>query len=255
MTIIPFWTMDGTTDLAALTDADVSAARIADTLSKINRFNGRTRQPWSVAEHSVLVEALCPIDLKGWGLLHDAHEAFIGDISCRGTFSMSFEPKQIPKFRFSMTGLLGTILDAFMPAVSMTGWSTPVAVSKDATTMTLHGWSSIASKLSVDLGNTVTPRFLIGAESMLITDRQSVGEAVVDALSPAEMNWFTGAQGRTRGALSLVHGVAAGILVARWRRPRQDDRGHAGALGFCRGALGGSARRRRLHQAADRRAL
>ena len=81
MTIIPFWTMDGTTDLAALTDADVSAARIADTLSKINRFNGRTRQPWSVAEHSVLVEALCPIDLKGWGLLHDAHEAFIGDIT------------------------------------------------------------------------------------------------------------------------------------------------------------------------------
>ena len=158
-----------------------------------------------------------------YSIIEDAAESstllFISDkvqhvlLGCRGTFSMSFEPKQIPKFRFSMTGLLGTILDAVMPAVSMTGWSTPVAVSKDATTMTLHGWSSIASKLSVELGNTGTPRFLIGAESMLITDRQSVGEAVVDALSLAEMNWFTRAQGRTRGALSLVHGVAAGNRV------------------------------------------
>lgn len=79
---IPFHTVRGTIDLTALEATDVSAEALADTLAKINRFNGRTPQPWSVASHSILVEQLCPHhDLKGWALLHDAHEAFLGDIT------------------------------------------------------------------------------------------------------------------------------------------------------------------------------
>lgn len=78
---IPFWTQHGTIDLSELRSADLSAPRIADTLAKLNRFSGRTREPWSVAAHSVLVGALCPLELKPWALLHDAHEAFIGDMT------------------------------------------------------------------------------------------------------------------------------------------------------------------------------
>ena len=82
---IPMHTMGGLIDLANLQPTQMAAEAIADTLSKINRFNGRTAQPWSVASHSLLVEALCPeIDMKGWALLHDAHEAFIGDITIPG---------------------------------------------------------------------------------------------------------------------------------------------------------------------------
>jgi 5'-deoxynucleotidase YfbR-like HD superfamily hydrolase len=36
---------------------------------------------WSVAAHSVMVEALCPEDLQPWALLHDGHEAFLGDFT------------------------------------------------------------------------------------------------------------------------------------------------------------------------------
>lgn len=78
---IPFHTSAGTIDLTALQPQDLTAYAIADALSKINRFNGRTSVPWSVAAHSLLVERHCEGPLKGWALLHDAHEVFIGDIT------------------------------------------------------------------------------------------------------------------------------------------------------------------------------
>lgn len=80
MALIPFHTMAGTIDLAALQPGDMTAFAIGDALAKINRFGGRTPHPWSVASHSLLVERLCSHDdLRGWALLHDAHEVFLGD--------------------------------------------------------------------------------------------------------------------------------------------------------------------------------
>lgn len=78
---IPFHTRGGTIDLANLQDRDMTADIIGTALSHIPRYNGRTAVPWSVAAHSLVVEQLCPPDLKAWGLLHDAHEVFIGDIT------------------------------------------------------------------------------------------------------------------------------------------------------------------------------
>ncbi|MGN7870970.1 phage tail tube protein [Paracoccus sp. 22332] len=134
-------------------------------------------------------------------------------LGCRGTFSLSFAPKGIPVFRFVMTGLLGTITDQALTPVAMTGWQTPVEASSAATTMTLHGWSAVAESLSIDLGNTVTPRFLIGSESVIISDRRVSGTAVVEATSLATIDWFDVALTRARGALSIIHGKTAGNVV------------------------------------------
>ncbi len=79
--------------------------------------------------------------------------------------------------------------------------------------MNLHGWASVAESLSIDLGNTVTPRFLIGSESVIISDRKVTGQAVVEATSLATINWFQIALARTRGALTLAHGKTAGNIV------------------------------------------
>lgn len=65
---------------------EISLKDIALALSRINRFTGHTRRRYSVAEHSIYVAQL----LKHWGepayvqlqgLLHDAQEAYLGDIS------------------------------------------------------------------------------------------------------------------------------------------------------------------------------
>jgi len=71
---------------------DVHIEDIAGALAKINRFAGNTAFPYSVAQHSVGVLLLVEEDL-GWrlagaagkqialmALLHDAAEAYIGDI-------------------------------------------------------------------------------------------------------------------------------------------------------------------------------
>lgn len=74
-------------DLSAPDPADLGTIEtIANALSQINRFTGHLREPYSVAEHSVRV-ARAVADLGGrseivlGALLHDAHEAYLGDIS------------------------------------------------------------------------------------------------------------------------------------------------------------------------------
>ena len=56
---------------------------IAVALSRIARFNGHTDRfitPYSVAEHSIHVSKLVPQRLAAAALMHDAAEAYLGDV-------------------------------------------------------------------------------------------------------------------------------------------------------------------------------
>jgi hypothetical protein len=71
-------------NLFRFTEIDVNIRDIAHHLALTNRFNGATTVPVSVAHHSIYVSRLC--DQHGekialQGLLHDASEAYLGDMT------------------------------------------------------------------------------------------------------------------------------------------------------------------------------
>lgn len=59
---------------------DIDIRDIAHALSQICRYGGHTTKPYSVAEHCVAVSLMVPAAYARQALLHDAAEAYVGDM-------------------------------------------------------------------------------------------------------------------------------------------------------------------------------
>jgi len=79
--MIPSYIKGAIRDLEDLSPSVITVEGIAGALAKVNRFNGQTSYPYSVAQHSVLVSHLVQPKQAIEALFHDAAEAFVGDLS------------------------------------------------------------------------------------------------------------------------------------------------------------------------------
>jgi len=83
---MPFYTQSGQMcDLGNLKEDNIRITDISGALAKLCRYNGQTSGFYSVAEHSVLLcryaqENGMRIELQRALLLHDASEAYVGDV-------------------------------------------------------------------------------------------------------------------------------------------------------------------------------
>jgi uncharacterized protein len=89
--------------------SDVRIEDIAHSLSLQCRFNGHVNNFYSVAQHSVLVSERCdPADAL-YGLLHDASEAYIGDMS-----APLKRTDEMTAFRDAERHVMNAIVDRFI---------------------------------------------------------------------------------------------------------------------------------------------
>ena len=142
------------------------------------------------------------------GVLHK----FLGN---RGNVSLGWSIKNVPVFRFSFTGIYVAVADAAAPTPTYTGFIKPLAVSNINTTpFTLHSYSAVASDITMDVGNQVVHRSLIGgSESVLITDRKATGSATIEMTTVAAKDWFAICKAATIGGIDITQGITAGNKV------------------------------------------
>lgn len=85
---------------------EVCIEDIAHALSMSCRYTGHTTEFYSVAEHSILASHFVPPALALEGLLHDAAEAYIGDMA-------SPLKSVMPSFRVLEDGILAVVGERF----------------------------------------------------------------------------------------------------------------------------------------------
>jgi len=135
----------------------------------------------------------------------------------RGNVKLNLSRGQIPTYDFEFTGLYTRPTAVANPALTLTSYQTPVAVTKTNTpTFTLHGTAVNCEAFSTDFGNQIVYRNLIGSETVELTDRNVRGSVTIEAPTLATKDYFAASEaqaGITLAAVQLIHGTSAGNIV------------------------------------------
>lgn len=132
-----------------------------------------------------------------------------------GTCSLVLAAGKTPIWKFSFVGLFSTPTDTALAAPTLSGYIKPVPVNSTNTTpATLHTFSGKFESITLDVGNVIQTRQLVGSEAVGFSDRKSVGSVVLADELIATKDWWTIAKAGTTGAIAVTHGTVAGNKVA-----------------------------------------
>lgn len=129
----------------------------------------------------------------------------------RGNVEFTIGARTIPTMKFTFTGIYNAPSDAALPAVDYSAFQTPQAANTSNTTdFQFFSFAGVLESLSLNLGNSINYRSLIGSESVIMTDRMVSGTAVFEAPLTASKDFFAAALASTLGNLTITHGTTAG---------------------------------------------
>ena len=129
----------------------------------------------------------------------------------RGTCTITVNAQKIPVAKFTLTGLFTLPGDQVRPVVDLSAFQVPqIASNANTPTFSVGAVDMVLREFSLNIGNDVQRRLLIGREEILITDRAEQIAARVEALPMATFNPFDNAMNNTRLPVVLDHGTVAG---------------------------------------------
>lgn len=136
---------------------------------------------------------------------------------CRGNVSFDLTSNQRPTLKFTFTGIYNAVADASETGVIFTNWQVPVAVNSINSSALIQGKQADGSasgvqlmSFSLDMGNAVTHRMLVGSENVVLTDRQSQGSVSIEATTVAFNDWWSQVRASTKSPFLIENGTAAG---------------------------------------------
>lgn len=132
----------------------------------------------------------------------------------RGNVVVRFDRGRVPLFQFNFLSLYLIPADVAIPAPTLTLFQTPLAMNKDNTpTTSVHGTAVKMGALELDAGNVVFHNNKPQSEAILLLDRLTRGRVSFEEELVATKDWYSIVKAGTAGALSVVHGTAAGNIV------------------------------------------
>lgn len=141
-------------------------------------------------------------------------------LGCRGTVSFDMSANTRPTMKFQFTGIFGGIADASETGVVFTNWQVPVAVNSTNSAALLAGKLADGSAtgiqlatFSLDLGNAIKHRMLVGSENVVLTDRQAQGSVSIEATTVTFNDWWTNIRNSVKAPLYIENGTVAGNTV------------------------------------------
>jgi hypothetical protein len=149
---------------------EINIVDIAHALGQICRFTGHTQEFYSVAEHSIHVSRNCLPEHALWGLLHDAAEAYLGDIA--RPIKVSLRQAGVTLLEEAEERLLGCIAQWFgleLPVPADVWYADNVLLATEARDLLLggpiHDWTAklpqpLPEKIEPLDSRTATHRFL-----------------------------------------------------------------------------------------------
>ena len=136
---------------------------------------------------------------------------------CRGNVSLTANVGEIPTLDFSFTGIYNAPDDSALLTPTYANQDDPLIFKNGNTSsFQLLSYAGALQSFSMDLGNALTYRELIGgSKEVLITDRAVTGSVTIEAVTIATKDFFAAAvdDDAALGNLQFTHGNVAGNIV------------------------------------------
>lgn len=148
------------------------------------------------------------VDIYFWwdGALHKA-------LGARGSFSVEFNKKQLPYFKFKFTALYDGPSTDTNPTLDLSGFVRPKAVSNAMTSFSFHSITPAVESFVFNAGQVVEHDDKPGCESVEITDQLPGFNIAIDAPALASFDPFQLAEDGDLDTTSVTHGTTAGNIV------------------------------------------